>query len=208
MGISERREREREARRSTVLDAARELLLERGFTGTTTKLIAERCEFSEATLFFYFRSKDEILVSLLFEGVDFWTRGLQRIARLELAHEERIARVWRYFGEVRNEHPEYFHLSAYIAQPHALDNVTEQVRADIAHRSGENFALLGRLLEGPGDAPSGRLAADLLWGAFLGLMTLRDARANVGAKPHPNDRELAAALRALLGGFATGPVRG
>ncbi|HJL53937.1 MAG TPA: helix-turn-helix domain-containing protein, partial [Arenicellales bacterium] len=78
MGVQERREREREARKDAVLDAAREILLEKGFRGTTTKAIAARCELSEATLFFYFNNKDEILASLLFESIGFWGEGLDK----------------------------------------------------------------------------------------------------------------------------------
>ncbi|TAN47596.1 MAG: TetR/AcrR family transcriptional regulator, partial [Betaproteobacteria bacterium] len=111
MGIAERREREREGRRAALLEAARALLLERGFAGTTTKAIAERCELSESTLFFYFGSKEEILVSLLFEGIDYWARGLERLEKQALPPAEKLARLWKYFGEVRKEHPEYFLLS-------------------------------------------------------------------------------------------------
>lgn len=202
MGIAERREREREARRAALLDAARELLRERGFAGTTTKAIAERCELSEATLFFYFGSKEEILVSLLFEGIDSWARGLVRLEKQRLAPAEKLARLWKYFADVRREHPEYFLLSAYLAQPTATADVTEEVRAQIARRSGENFARLARLLEQTTGLADGRIAADLLWGAFFGVMALRDARVNLGARPHPSDRELTAMFRALGGGFA------
>lgn len=201
MGIAERREREREARRTALLEAARALLLERGFAGTTTKAIAERCELSEATLFFYFGSKEEILVSLLFEGIDYWRKGLERIARQSLAPAEKLARLWKYFGEVRSEHPEYFLLSAYLAQPRATSDVTGELRAEILRRSGENFAQLTRMLEETAGAANARLFADLLWAAFMGLMALRDSRANLGAKPHPSDRELGAALKAMLDGI-------
>lgn len=202
MGIAERREREREARRATLLEAARGLLLERGFGGTTTKAIAERCELSEATLFFYFGSKEEILVSLLFEGIDYWAKGLERLEKQSLPPAEKLARLWKYFGDVRSEHPEYFLLSAHLAQPRATADVTAEVRAEIVHRSGENFARLARLLEETTGLEDGRIAADLLWGAFFGVMALRDARVNLGAKPHPTDRELTAMFKALADGLA------
>jgi AcrR family transcriptional regulator len=201
MGIAERRERERDARRSALCEAARTLLAERGYAGTTTKAIAERCELSEATLFFYFQSKDEILVSLLFEAIDFWSRGLARIAKLRLAPEQKLARIWRFFSEVRAEHPEYLHLSAYLAQPHAASGVGPEVKAEIVRRSGGNFMQLARMLEETAGAPNGRLLADLMWAAFLGLMALRDSRANLGAKPHPTERELGAALKVMLEGL-------
>jgi len=201
MGIAERREREREARRAALLEATRALLLERGFAGTTTKAIAERCELSEATLFFYFGSKEEVLVSLLFEGIDYWQQGLEKIGKQALPPAETLARLWKYFGEVRSEHPEYFLLSAYLAQPRATADVAEEVRAEILRRSGENFQQLARMLEQATGAANGRLLADLLWGAFLGLMALRDSRANLGAKPHPSERDLAATLKTILEGI-------
>jgi len=202
MGIAERREREREARRSALLEAARELLLERGFGGTTTRAIAERCELSEATLFFYFGSKEEILVSLLFEGIDYWAKGLERLEKQSLPAAEKLARLWKYFGDVRSEHPEYFLLSTHLAQPRATADVAVEVRAEIVRRSGENFARLARLLEETTGLGDGRIAADLLWGAFFGVMALRDARVNLGAKPHPTDRELTAMFKALADGLA------
>lgn len=80
MGVQERRQREREARRKAVLDAARELVRERGYNGTTTKQIAAACELSEATLFWYFKSKDEIFTSLLFEAIDFMQQRIDALA--------------------------------------------------------------------------------------------------------------------------------
>ncbi|TAK42124.1 MAG: hypothetical protein EPO29_07065 [Betaproteobacteria bacterium] len=142
-------------------------------------------------------------MSLLFEGIDYWARGLERLEKQALPPAEKLARLWKYFGDVRKEHPEYFLLSAYLAQPTATADVTAEVRADIARRSGENYAQLARLLEPTTGARNGRIAADLLWGAFFGLMALRDARVNLGAKPHPTDRELAAMFKAL-GGAMTG----
>ena len=84
MAVADRRKRERMARREAILKAARGVLMNRGVRGTTTKEIAEQCELSEATLFFYFQSKDEILLSLLFESIEFWARGLEALAARQL----------------------------------------------------------------------------------------------------------------------------
>jgi AcrR family transcriptional regulator len=203
MGIQERRERERQARRDLVLDAARSLLLERGFNGTTTKQIAERCELSEATLFFYFQSKDEILVSLLFEGIEFTARRLQEIADAGLAPEERLAALWRFFSEIRAEHPEYFLMFGYLARPQSTATVTAETRAEIAHRSGDNFRLLAEVIAGAAGGRDSRLLADLMWSAFVGLMALRDTRTNLEAPPHPTDAELARAFELLHTGLAS-----
>lgn len=203
MGVKERREREREVRRRSVLDAARDLVREYGFNSTTTKKIAERCELSEAALFWYFRSKDEILTSLLFEGIDFMARGLEEIGATDHPRERILPRLWDFFGEVLEAHPEYYQLFSYLARPHSTAAVDDEVKAEIARRSGDNFRTLAdHLAEVVGPADS-RAAADLLWGSFVGLIVLRDSRANLGAKAHPTSEEMAATFQLLLRGFAS-----
>lgn len=202
MGVRERREREREARRKCLLEAARKLVRERGFNGTTSRDIAHACELSEATLFFYFKTKDEIFTSLLIKGIDFMARGLEEIAAADLPRRKRIERLWNFFRVVRAEHPEYFQVFTYLAHPQATAAVSEDLRAELARRSGDNFRRFAALLDDRGGSRQTRVAADLIWSAFLGLMVLRDSRQNLQASVHPTDRELAIALEMLLDGIA------
>lgn len=208
MGVKERREREREARRTSVLDATRSLVRERGFNGTTTRQIAEQCELSEATLFWYFKSKDEIFVSLLFEGIAFMNNGLEAIRADEASPKEKLSRLWSFFSEVRSRHPEYFHVFSYLGHPESTSAVTEEVKQEIARRSGDNFRLFTDLIEEMLGSDNTRLVADLLWGSFVGLMVLRDSRLNLGARPHPTDAELKSALDMLMFGVKGGPEEG
>ncbi len=201
MGVTERREREREARKTSVLDAARTLLLERGFNGTTTKQIAERCELSEATLFFYFRNKDEILLSLLFEGITFWEQGLQKIARLNISAEKKLRRIWQFFQDVGSEHPEYYFLSANLARPHATRDISAEIKEQIIQRSGANFQRLAELLEEITGRSDGRVLADAMWAAFLGLTVLRDSRRNLDSGRHPTKRDFDRVFDILSNGF-------
>ena len=202
MGVQERRQREREARRSSVLEAARSLVREKGFNGTTTREIAERCELSEATLFFYFKSKDEIFTSLLFESIDFMARGTEEIRLARVEPKQKLARLWKFWGTVAKEHPEYFHVFTYLGHPCSATSVEVGVREELAQRSGDDFRRLAALLEEILGASNGRLVADLMWASFLGLMVLRDSRRNLGAVPHPTDRELRNAFELLMTGIA------
>ena len=201
MGVAERREREREARKTSVLDAARTLLLERGFNGTTTKQIAEHCELSEATLFFYFRNKDEIFLSLLFEGITFWEQGLERIARLNISAEKKLRRIWQFFQDVGSEHPEYYLLSANLARPHATRDISAEIKEQIIQRSGANFQRLAELLEEITGRSDGRVLADAMWAAFLGLTVLRDSRKNLDSGRHPTKRDFDRVFNILSNGF-------
>lgn len=201
MGIQERREREREARRTLVLDATRILVRERGFNGTTTKQIAERCELSEATIFWYFKTKDEILVSLLFEGIAFMNTGLESIRTGDGSADKKLSDLWSFFGEVRIQHPEYFYLFSYLGHPESTSSVTDEVKAELAQCSGDNFRLFADLLEEILGATDTRVIADVLWGSFVGLTVLRDSRVNLGASAHPTDSDFEAALDILKSGL-------
>ncbi|MCB1686372.1 MAG: helix-turn-helix domain-containing protein [Pseudomonadales bacterium] len=209
MGVAERRERERHARKVAVLDAARSVLLEKGYRNTTTREIASRCELSEATLFFYFTNKDEIVLSLLYESIEFWANGLKKLAASRLAPEKRLDQIWQLHEKVQEEHPEYYVISAYLAQSNALQGVSSEIREEIATLSGRNFSRLSHLLEEITGLEDGRHLADTLWATFLGLMVLKQSRNNLNheeVRSGVQDRAASLSIlkRGLLSAIETG----
>ncbi len=60
MGIVERREREKEHRRNSILDAAEEIFFSKGIHLATMDEVAARAELSKGTLYIYFKSKEEL----------------------------------------------------------------------------------------------------------------------------------------------------
>src|SRR5213592_2311923 len=68
MGIKERQERDREAVRRAILDAARELFVVEGYSNVSIRKIAERIEYSPAAIYSYFPCKDDIFFALAEEG--------------------------------------------------------------------------------------------------------------------------------------------
>ena len=80
MGISERKEREKLARRKMIMDCARELILKNGADGVSMSEIAKRIELSKATLYLYFPSKDDLLNEICVESAEaFIERAAPRI---------------------------------------------------------------------------------------------------------------------------------
>src|SRR2546427_6798677 len=61
MGVMERKAREREELKQQILDAARELFVREGYENVSMRKIAEKIEYSPATIYTYFKDKDEIL---------------------------------------------------------------------------------------------------------------------------------------------------
>jgi AcrR family transcriptional regulator len=70
MGIKQRRERERQEIRQSILSAAREIAAEEGWHAVTTRKVAERIEYSQPTIYEYFENKEAILLALLRSGYE------------------------------------------------------------------------------------------------------------------------------------------
>jgi AcrR family transcriptional regulator len=64
MGIAQRKAREKQELRRRILDAARELFVREGYENVSMRRIAQKIEYSPATIYTYFEHKDEILDSL------------------------------------------------------------------------------------------------------------------------------------------------
>ena len=112
MGIKERQERDREAVRRSILDAARELFVTEGYRNVSIRKIAEKIEYSPAALYGYFPGKDDIFYALAEEGFRLLHMGgSDPGAQLaDLKPIERLRAIfWRLY-EFSNQHPQYFEL--------------------------------------------------------------------------------------------------
>lgn len=64
MGVAERKIREKEELRESILKAAMELFIENGFEKTSIRNIADRIEYSPGIIYHYFQDKNEIFYAL------------------------------------------------------------------------------------------------------------------------------------------------
>ena len=113
MGIKERQERDREAVRRAILDAARELFTAEGYQNVSIRKIAERIEYSPAAIYSYFPSKDDIFYALADEGFHLLggPRQPEHAAELKaLPAFERVRAIFWHFYEFSKQYPQYFAL--------------------------------------------------------------------------------------------------
>ena len=110
MGIKERQERDREAVRRAILDAARDLFVREGFDNISIRKIAERIEYSPAAIYGYFASKDDIFYALAEEGYRLLCDEQRQPSLASLTAIERVREIfWRFYTFSR-EQPQYFAL--------------------------------------------------------------------------------------------------
>jgi AcrR family transcriptional regulator len=111
MGIKQRHERDREAVRRAILDAARDLFVSEGFQNVSLRKIAERIEYSPAAIYGYFAGKDDIFFALAEEGFRLLgdpQRAEAADARQSASSLDRLRGIFWHFYEFSRQHPQYF----------------------------------------------------------------------------------------------------
>jgi len=85
----------RQAVRDQILRAAADLFRDRGYRASTLDDIATRLGMSKASLYTYFRAKEEMLAAISRETIEGFTRELSLVLRSGLSPEEKLRRVVR-----------------------------------------------------------------------------------------------------------------
>jgi len=84
MSVEERRQKEKEQRRKTILTAAERLFAGDGFHNTTIEQVAADIDLSKGTIYLYFQSKEDLFFSILEEKIDNYAHHLKgKLAQCE-----------------------------------------------------------------------------------------------------------------------------
>ena len=116
MGIQERKDREKDVMRRIILDAAIDLFASEGYENVSIRKIAEKIEYSPASIYNYFEDKGSILFELLNDGFD-------KLYEKQLAVQHIVDTVERFQAHGRayldfaREYPHYYNLMFIMHQP-------------------------------------------------------------------------------------------
>ena len=118
MGLKERKKREKAARRNQILDAARLLLLEKGLYATSINQIAKQAELGVGTIYFYYKSKEEIFANLQEEGLAILFAHILKISNQSLKPDEKLRRISLQYIRFSEENRNYYDIINYfLASP-------------------------------------------------------------------------------------------
>jgi AcrR family transcriptional regulator len=109
-----RRDREREERKGQVLDAARQLMFEKGIAAATMQRIAALAGMSVGTIYLYFESKEEIFAALQEEGLDLLGGRISLAADSAGTPEDRIRNIAEAYLAFSAENKKYFDIINYF----------------------------------------------------------------------------------------------
>lgn len=116
MGISERKERDKREMEKLILDSAMQLFVDEGYKNVTIRKLAEKIEYSPATIYLYFKDKDEILFTLqrmAFEKFHKFQAGIQLIQD----PIERLTEHGKTYVQFALENREYYELMFLMDSP-------------------------------------------------------------------------------------------
>ncbi|MBI4590447.1 MAG: TetR/AcrR family transcriptional regulator [Candidatus Rokubacteria bacterium] len=185
MGTLQRKVRERRARRQAIQAAAVQVFSDKGFSRATMEDIARQAELSVGTIYLYYRSKEELYVSLLFESMKIFTGAIEKIMATGLPPDRQLKKVWEYFYTYHTRYPQSYRVLLFLQQPGLTAGISPKTLQEINVRAGRNFSLVSRVVaaamaKGIYRAHEPREVVDLLWSLFLGLVHLSETRQNLG----------------------------
>ena len=171
MGTRDRKEREREQLKGLILQAAREIFIEKGYESTSIRNIADRIEYSPGTIYLYFKDKDSIFHELHKEGFQLLIQQFMVLSAVSDPFE-RLMAMGKVYLKFAKEHPDFYDLMFIIRAPmNALEDPD-------CWKEGESaFQILIQLVEECKE--SGRFAghdaeelAYVIWAAMHGMVTI------------------------------------
>jgi len=117
----------REKRKKEILDTALELFSNEGFATTSISKIAVKAGISKGLLYNYFDSKEDLIKTIIFNGIDYLTKFVDPNMDGVLTRQELRYFIEEMFSAIRKE-PYYWKLyfSLFI-QPHVLTLVERRL---------------------------------------------------------------------------------
>jgi len=108
--LQERKNREKQARIQTILAAALKVFSSQGYHGTSMDAVAETAELGKATLYYYFKSKDELLLAILENGVQEFFASLEKRWKGLTDPIKKLETIPYAGADFFYRHPDYFKL--------------------------------------------------------------------------------------------------
>lgn len=180
----ERKQQERQARRRRIQRAARTVFAEKGYAKTSIEQIAREASLSVGAIYLYFRSKEDLYVSLLEETLELFDAEMTQIRnRSDLKVDDKLRHTWSFLTQWAATDIEATRVLRLTSQP----NIRKQLSDEVAETVGKGIAQIrlhlsaiirdGASLDAvPSNSDS---TVDLFWALFLGVLQTNDARVNL-----------------------------
>jgi AcrR family transcriptional regulator len=139
MGVKERKERDRQVMRETILQSAHQLFVDKGFEDVSIRNIAEAIEYSPATIYLYFKDKNQIFYALHGEAFKKFNEFLSPLVAIKDPFK-RLIKMGEKYMEFAFHSPKYYDIMFIMQAPMDCDENSEEWKeGEIAHCQLENL---------------------------------------------------------------------
>ena len=181
MSPSERQIEEREARKQRILKGALEVFKSNGLEGATMDQIAQQSGFGKATLYYYFKSKEDVFSAILEDGWENIWESLEPIIADDDGARNSFIKLLIKIAEIAQSRPGLFE---FLFNAPKTIKLEKQPWKEYQHRL---YGVIQGLLEDgvkAGEFPkiNPELMFKALGGLFMGLVFMGDKKEPVSEK--------------------------
>jgi TetR/AcrR family fatty acid metabolism transcriptional regulator len=173
-----RKRKEKENRRSTILTAARKLFLERGFKAVTVDSIAEKAEVSKGSIYLCFESKEEIYTQILIADNISLNERIQNFSLIEASASQLLLEFARIYVDFFLSDKELFRILMTFMMQTGQMHLTQQQSDELIRSTNENIKVISEIIQKGVDSGEFRPLDNILqmqnaiWGMLNGVISL------------------------------------
>jgi TetR/AcrR family transcriptional regulator len=127
VGTHERREREKEHRKEEIIDAAQKIFFEKGLQAATMDEIAEAAELSKGTIYLYYKSKEDLYLSVVMRGLELLHGMFESSLKPEIPVVRSLIDLQETYYRFFQEHRNHFRMLHFLQTPQFHKQVSEEM---------------------------------------------------------------------------------
>jgi AcrR family transcriptional regulator len=110
MGIAERRQREKEQRKTEIIEAAERLFFSRNYEDVSMEDIAREVELNKATIYLYFKNKEALYATIVLRGIEILKEKYTECMKKEAPGIVKVALMGQAYYQFAQEYPDYLRM--------------------------------------------------------------------------------------------------
>ena len=190
MGISERKEREKESRRANIVNAAEKIIQVKGFEGMTMDDVAVIAELGKGTIYLYFKNKTDLYHAVVCRGLRLLKNSFEKTIKKKVRGIDNLLAIGKAYYDFCFDYPLYFNAMMHqeVLEVEWEKHVEYEGVKCCEEVSNQIFALMAELIRG--GINDGSIRADLhpqkltilLWAQVTGVLKMTAAKNEVFEK--------------------------
>lgn len=207
MGVQERKQREKASREQAILTAAKAVFSTKGLVAATIDDIAAEAEMGKGTLYRYYRSREDILLTISEEAFAALYDCFVAAAAHGTTGLDKLLRAVRAYYQFALDHPAYFRFVAFSESP-----FTTATSEKLQRLSTAIYGLMSHLqAQGVADGSirpdvTAPLLANILWACSSGMMQFITNNGQLVQQQNLPQQDLFDTYLKLLGTALSPPV--